>query len=98
VPLTEPLARIRRQHALALHAELDSVASQASWLCVGAAVHRDPLHLAALPDALLRLPDTEVAAAAARCAAAPAARLTSRPVPAVPATTTATAVPTGAAV
>ncbi|MGQ4374345.1 M16 family metallopeptidase [Streptomyces sp. SAS_267] len=97
--LTEPLARIRRQLALALHAELDSVASQASWLCVGAAVHRDPLHLAALPDALLKLPDTQVAAAAARYAAAPAARITSRPAPATPAApapTAAGAVPAGA--
>ncbi|MEU0600915.1 insulinase family protein [Streptomyces sp. NPDC006393] len=81
VGLTEPLARIRRQLALALHAELDSVASQASWLCVGAAVHGDPLHLATLPGALHRLADTEVAAAAARYAAAPAARLTSLPAP-----------------
>lgn len=94
VPLTGPLARIRRQLALALHAELDSVASQASWLCVAAAVHRDPLHLAALPDALLRLPDTEVATAAARYATAPTARLTSRP---ASTTTTPRAVPTGAA-
>ncbi|MET8100069.1 insulinase family protein [Streptomyces sp. NPDC005236] len=94
--LAGPLARIRRQLALALHAELDSVASQASWLCVGAAVHRDPLYLAGLPGALLRLPDTEVAAAAARYAAAPAARLTSRPAPAAPAPTAVTAVPTGA--
>ncbi|WP_339134545.1 insulinase family protein [Streptomyces sp. f51] len=98
VPIARPLARIRRQLALALHAELDSVMSQASWLCVGAAVHHDPLHLAGLPDALLRLPDTEVAAAAARHAAAPAARLTSRPAPPAPAARTAvTAVPTGAA-
>ncbi|MCT9011739.1 M16 family metallopeptidase [Streptomyces rhizosphaerihabitans] len=84
VPLTGPLARIRRQLALALHAELDSVASQASWLCIGAAVHDDPLHLAGLPGALHRLPDTEVSAAAARCATAPAARLTSLPTPATP--------------
>ncbi|MFE2298911.1 M16 family metallopeptidase [Streptomyces sp. NPDC059445] len=102
VPLAGPLTRIRRQLALALHAELDSVAGQASWLCVGAAVHRDPLHLAGLPGALLRLPDTEVAAAAARLAAAPAARLTSRPAPTAPAPAACapaavTAVPTGAA-
>ncbi|MGW2651476.1 M16 family metallopeptidase [Streptomyces sp. NPDC001393] len=97
VRLTEPLARIRRQLALALHAELDSVASQASWLCVGAAVHGDPLHLAALPGALQRLPDTEVAAAAARYAAAPAARLTSRPAPAATLTTAVTPAATGAA-
>ncbi|MER5399761.1 insulinase family protein [Streptomyces sp. NPDC002599] len=96
VRLTGPLARIRRQLALALHAELDSVAGQASWLCVGAAVHRDPLYLAALPNALLKLPDTEVAAAAARYAAAPAARITSRPAPPAPAPTAVTAVPTGA--
>ncbi|MET8225215.1 M16 family metallopeptidase [Streptomyces sp. NPDC004082] len=86
VPLTAPLARIRRQLALALHAELDSVASQASWLCVGAAVHDDPRYLAALPGALHRLPDSEVAAAAARYATAPAARITSLPTPATAST------------
>ena len=97
VRLTEPLARIRRQLALALHAELDSVASQASWLCVGAAVHDDPLHLATLPGALQLLPDSEVAAAAARYAAAPAARITSLPTPPTPSATAATPARTGAA-
>ncbi|MFI7406699.1 M16 family metallopeptidase [Streptomyces sp. NPDC049541] len=97
VRLTEPLARIRRQLALALHAELDSVASQASWLCVGAALHDDPLHLAGLPGALHLLPDTEVAAVAARYAAAPAARLTSLPALTTPSATAAAPARTGAA-
>ncbi|MGN5376777.1 hypothetical protein ACQ4WX_01725 [Streptomyces lasalocidi] len=97
VRIAEPLARIRRQLSLALHAELDSVASQASWLCVGAAVHDDPLHLVGLPGALHRLPDTEVAAVAARYAAAPAARLTSLPAPATPSATATGPARTGAA-
>ncbi|MGW7264863.1 M16 family metallopeptidase [Streptomyces sp. NPDC054842] len=94
---TAPLARIRRQLALTLHAELDSVAGQASWLCVGAAVHDDPLYLAALPGALDRVPDTEVAAAAARYAAAPCARITSLPTPTPNSATAVTAGRTGAA-
>ncbi|WP_299534927.1 pitrilysin family protein [uncultured Streptomyces sp.] len=82
IPIAEPLAVIRRQTALHLHAELDSVTSRASWLAVGAAVHGDPHHLAGLPDALRAVPDEEVARWAGHYANRPGARITSLPAPA----------------
>ncbi|MEU3221900.1 pitrilysin family protein [Streptomyces sp. NPDC006976] len=84
IPVAEPLAAIRRQTALHLHAELDSVTSRASWLAVGAAVHDDPHHLESVPEALRVVPDQEVARWAGHYAGLPGARITSLPVSAVP--------------
>lgn len=84
----ETLTVLRRQMPLHLHAELDSVAGQASWLSVGAAVHGDPAYLAGLPARIRSLPTAEVARLAARYATAPAARITSLPVAAGEETTT----------
>jgi zinc protease len=79
LPLDGLLRPLQRELALHLHAELDSVAGQASWLAVGAAVHGDPHYLSSLPDALARVALADVAQAAAHYAAAPTVRLTSRP-------------------
>lgn len=80
VPVGEQLAVIRRQTALHLHAELDSVTSRASWLGIGAAVHGDPRHLASVPDALRAVTDQDVARWAGRYATRPGARISSVPV------------------
>ncbi|MFD5508209.1 M16 family metallopeptidase [Streptomyces sp. NPDC059761] len=84
LPVAEPLATLRRRLAMHLHAELDSVAGQASWLGVGAAVHGDPGHLAGLPAAVDAVSAADVARLAAVYAKAPAARITSLPGAAAP--------------
>ncbi|MGC5330638.1 M16 family metallopeptidase [Micromonospora sp. DT62] len=73
------LTAVTRQAALAIHSDLDSLVSLASWSCIGTHLFGDPCYYDALPGMLRAVPADTVRAVADGLASAPAARITSLP-------------------
>ncbi|SCG55597.1 M16 family metallopeptidase [Micromonospora halophytica] len=73
------LTAVTRQAALAIHSDLDSLVSLASWTCIGTHLFADPCYYDTLPGLLRAVPAEDVRAVADALASAPAARITSLP-------------------